>query len=259
MGRQNVIASLTLGVAVLLQCLAFISGPAFAIGQNTDPHNQTACTSCHSLFASAESIIPISANSKECRKCHSPEKNSDNTPALGFHADSDRNCVDCHSYHHRELIQAGSRQFRHDPKDKNRRFQCLACHDTPTRTAKLTSGHKAAAAIYHSSDMGVQFFSPSEACLTCHSNHENSSNGFPHEIMVKAPKFDEQTSHPFGVSVNTGKRNVRGGLRSQIDSRIPLLDNHIECQTCHELSGETGDQLRDLGTPKSLCLGCHLL
>lgn len=68
---------------------------------------------------------------------------------------------------------------------------------------------------------------------------------------------NDHATHPIGVKVVAAQGGQAYGLRSTIDQRLPLFDQRMHCQTCHQLSAGTKDLLIPFPTPYDLCLGCH--
>ena len=249
------------GISSYLFLILVCSGqPVLGDSNPADPHQIVPCGNCHALLADVgDQAQPSKMDPKKCRECHFVDgTNPPEDKSVTFHANSDRNCVDCHSFHHKEVIRAGEKQFTLDSKRTERLFQCRACHDIAGRIENLSEGHKAAAAVYHTDDPRLTHLSPSETCLSCHSKNVNMPG--MEEIIAgcpKPPKFDERASHRYGVTMRSGMIGARGDIRSDMDSRIPLKDGKIECQSCHEFSPDQKFQLRYLGGTKDLCLGCH--
>jgi predicted CXXCH cytochrome family protein len=247
-------------VFLLLIGLFCLLPKAWGDNQSADPHQKVLCGDCHALLADTdEQAQPSKMDPQKCRDCHL-QNGIDPTAdkSVSFHTDADRKCPDCHSFHNKEVIRAGERQFTFDFKRPERLFQCRTCHDKANRLDHLSEGHKAAAAVYHTDDPSLVLLSPSETCLSCHSKSVTSP-GIANIVAncPRPPRFNEQASHRFGIAMRSGMIGARGDIRSDTDSRIPLKDGKIECQSCHEFTSGQKFQLRILGDSKDLCLGCH--
>ena len=72
-----------------------------------------------------------------------------------------------------------------------------------------------------------------------------------------APRFHEHASHPYGMTLMLGRETGGYRIRNRIDSRIPLFDGVVECQSCHQIAEETDDLVIRFETKYDLCLGCH--
>lgn len=221
-------------------------------------HDQAACPTCHSLRAD---VVPPSEPradfDRQCRKCHSEALSDSVADSCGFHADRERPCLDCHSFHDPAMISAGGQSFRLEYHNVLLRFQCESCHNQKGNLAKLADGHRQAATLYHSDLPLLISMSPSDRCMICHSK-QSAPLPIP-ESDIAPPRFSEHASHPYGIAVRLGKGSSGGRIRPEIDPQIVLYDGRIECQTCHCLTtGNTQLLLSAEQAPTSVCLGCHL-
>ncbi len=63
--------------------------------------------------------------------------------------------------------------------------------------------------------------------------------------------------HPVGVLVIPGSGRDGNRIRSVIDSRIPLFDRRLECESCHALNSASQNLLVGGMSNTELCQGCH--
>jgi hypothetical protein len=240
-------------IPILLIMAAVVAGSS---GQAAT-HDHADCSTCHSLRADLTPLSdPRAGFDRQCRKCHSVPLEGSETPSLSFHDDKERNCLDCHSFHDRTTINADGQSFRLDYHNLLLRFQCESCHSQKGQLAKLSEGHRQAAALYHSDLPLLTSLSPSDRCLICHSR-QSTPLPIP-DIAAASPRFDEHASHPYGVPVQPGQSSSGGRIKTQIDPAVILFDGRIECQSCHCLTSGKADLpivAESESTP--VCFGCH--
>ena len=211
-------------------------------------HEQVACTRCH---AGGEAATV--SDDAACRVCHTVAVRI-GAAKLAFHAQPNRDCLDCHAFHAPEQVRAGAVVFRFAHGEAAARDLCRSCHAPGSDLAVLDDDHRAAAAVYHVDSSQLTGLTPSQSCLLCHGGAAGDARA--QLAASPAPRFAEHASHPFGVAVRPGGE---GGfpVRPRIDARLELFDGRIECQTCHRLGAGTADLLVALDGPDGLCLGCH--
>lgn len=175
--------------------------------------------------------------------------------ALSFHGAKDADCVRCHSFHETSRISLNSVELRFDFSNQVRSAQCFSCHGEGTRTVGLSSGHQAAAELYHSDQFGG--LTASQSCLVCHSESAEALTGLLGKAVTRAPRFSEHGTHPVGVPVKTGAGRPGNKIRGEIDGRIRIFNGNIECQSCHNLTARTRGRLVAFEESSDLCLGCH--
>jgi hypothetical protein len=221
-------------------------------------HGQTPCPTCHTLRADATTPSEPRADfDRQCRNCHSGTPSESLADGFSFHSHQERACLDCHSFHDPSVITAGGRSFRLEYHSLLLRFQCGSCHNRKGDIAKLGNGHRQAAVLYHSDLPLLTAMSPSDKCLICHSR-QSIPLPIP-DTDVAPPRFSEHASHPFGVPVRGGIKTSGGRIRPQIDPQMVLLNDRIECQTCHCLTSENTQANTAADRPsQSVCLGCHI-
>lgn len=215
-------------------------------------HKELACAKCHTLQSNQTSFASAKGRIELCVECHDRSDKGEAGWSDIFHNDRKRPCSDCHSFHNPTTIKTEDKQFSLSDQDMTA-FICQTCHIPGQELAFVSEGHRRAATQYYHSDQGLTYDeSPSETCLNCHSEHgsylvDSESRGI--SINVSA-------SHTFGVNM---PQTPDMKSRSEIDQQIRLLDDKIECQSCHSLSSGKKDALVDYDNPYDLCLGCHAL
>ncbi|PKK85080.1 MAG: hypothetical protein CVT49_00635 [candidate division Zixibacteria bacterium HGW-Zixibacteria-1] len=240
------------GIGMVLLALLTLSAAAPQDDEKKEKadHNNVSCPQCHSFAETKADATAESRNrSDNCTGCHTLSTLEPSAYPLNFHNSAAGNCLDCHQFHKKAMIKAGSRVFALDFDSKSQLFQCLTCHNDSVSLDNLSAGHKTAAAVYHSDNPALTFLSPSEKCLICHSTR---SDAFPD--LVKAglnpPSFDEHASHPFGVSAKAGGVEIN-------EEKVVLYEGRIECQSCHEFENPKNGELAVFEYPGETCRVCH--
>ena len=134
---------------------------------------------------------------------------------------------------------------------------CSACHRKGADLARLSPAHRVAASLYHREAKSLAPVSPSQGCLNCHA--AGSTSPWQSETGQERLTFNLHATHPLGVQVVAGSGRDERSLRPDLDPRLPLFEQRIECQTCHSLTAATADLLVPFEQPYDLCLGCHKL
>jgi predicted CXXCH cytochrome family protein len=191
----------------------------------------------------------------KCLSCHGAEFEREAGMGLGFHDETDKSCLICHSFHETDFIKARGIGFRLDFRENEQLASCIACHGQGMSLSDLSPSHRYAAAIYHNDYQLQRLMSPSDLCLICHST-EARTTAFDLD-NINPPRFHEIASHPYGVEVRSNGHNSRMRIRSDIDPRVILFNGRIECQTCHSLTSRNDDYLVRVGSYEQLCLSCH--
>jgi predicted CXXCH cytochrome family protein len=132
---------------------------------------------------------------------------------------------------------------------------CADCHRR-FWTPEVGPGHKQAANIIHSVASNEFAEKPSEFCLVCHDADRN-----PHAIantFHKLSRFYTTASHPFGVRIEPGYQRPNSDLKIQdrISPEIVIIDDKIECLTCHSLVSTNKFKLV-MTIEDGLCTACH--
>jgi predicted CXXCH cytochrome family protein len=136
---------------------------------------------------------------------------------------------------------------------------CGACH---TAGSPLTRSHASSTVLAHPggtksgvSIPGDNLDGESVNCLACHDgtaaeNAEPRTAADQREVPGHAGMLYRQiTPDP-----------SRGGLveASHLDERVRLLDQRIQCSTCHSVYSRVNHLLVKDNTQSALCLSCHL-
>jgi predicted CXXCH cytochrome family protein len=216
-------------------------------------HTGLACTECHDF--SGQATAGAAPSDRSCRSCHALQNAVRTGAGHAFHSDPSRGCLECHSFHEVRSIKIRDQRFSIEFDNAALQAICRSCHLAGMGTPKPENGHEAAVDFFHSGDPALMNLSPSEACLICHDS--DSFQEPPAFSACGAPRFRTRASHPFGVTVTPGQGEGAMPIRLDIDPRILLIDQRIECQTCHLAAGAGEDKLVELDGQLGLCLGCH--
>jgi len=225
-------------------------------------HADLLCSDCHGWQAAAAEgpaaprSLPSDSSSiaHKCHGCHQ-EQLASAERALAFHGPSARGCRECHSFHEPATLTVRGERFAYQYGSDRLRGHCYSCHGAEGNLNLLSNGHRQAASLYHIDASALLGLSPSQGCLRCHSNQ--SGIAVRDAMDPETPTFNEHASHPFGVVVAAGGDHSSRHLRQDIDPRLPLLEQRLECQTCHQVASETEDLLVPFEAKYDLCLGCH--
>jgi predicted CXXCH cytochrome family protein len=236
---------------LVLLVLILASPPSSLLADAQETHGALPCSRCHT----SEDGLAVSASSS-CRSCHTVQTASSERVLQAFHAPG-RACTDCHLFHHPDTVLAGEDRFHF--KSGRDLEECSACHVPGKSLATASDGHVAASRYYHSDHGDSEFDSPSDVCLSCHSQSRSPGQAFTRTLatMASAPRFHEEASHPYGIEVPLGSGTIRTGIRNALDERIRLFQGRIECATCHDLTESADDRLVRFASKYDLCLGCH--
>ena len=255
MFSPRVLARYVVATFLAMTVAGFASGGEEAGKKSPAAHRTLDCSCCHQVVASLGKIEPGPSPIQQCRTCHDQSILA-NTPVAGaFHKESGRACSDCHSFHQTSHITAGRNEFT--LSNSSGRALCAACHSGVGSLALLSPGHIAAAKLYHSNSGLLAGLDASAACLICHG--ESRRIEVDGVSLSEVPQFSEQHTHPIGEIT----RRLHGGreisIREFFDPRLPVYDNRIECQTCHQLTANNHYRLAEFDSPQALCNGCHTL
>ena len=216
-------------------------------------HAKIDCADCHSLVASLDETAAAPSPTRLCRSCHDLTGDKPVGLAAVFHENPNRSCGDCHLFHEPGMISASGNIFA--PGQSAGPEVCSACHDGSSRMDALSEGHRLAAGLYHSNYAAMSGLTPSESCLLCHSEEQSITiDGLD---AAAVPRFNRHRMHPVGPIER--RADFRNGVRvrRELDPRLRLMGDRMECQTCHQLTATTKNRLIDLGSPQALCLSCH--
>ena len=251
--RNNVESLLAAVVLVGFGLLVHLSR---ARQDSKSPHEQADCSTCHVTVASIDGeAVPYIDPATKCRKCH-VRLDEDKNPALTFHSDANRPCLNCHSYHSPNEISVGDRNFHASAKSTVQRALCSSCHGIGENVRAISEGHRAAAGLFHSDYKLLADLSPSEACLLCHAEQVRSDQTTS-LAGGSTPTFERHGSHPTGQQVELGRQLANSHIKKSLDPEIRLFGGSIECQSCHSLSSSAKYRLIAGTDENSLCLKCH--
>jgi DmsE family decaheme c-type cytochrome len=175
----------------------------------------------------------------ECVACHEDVVKEFSTSAHGKYFSgrdhSGANCGSCHVGAREHAESGGEKKpvslTKAGPAEAN--VACLSCHDGQKKTALWQgSAHQ-------------------QANLRCTSCHE------VHSMHVGTP---EQAKALPGPTDSTKKcLECHGALRQSLHARSshPLRDGQMQCSSCHNPHGTTGEKLIDRGSVNELCYSCH--
>ena len=250
----GIMKNLQLGLLIIIFSAGLAHGGSF--GETDQPvagHESPDCRQCHLKSSSAGAELAAASNN--CLSCHSTMASSKNR-GLGFHGNQAQDrCLQCHSYHQPEMITTTRGTIDLGSLAQVNEGHCLSCHDGKGSLNLLSEAHLAAATLYHEQASSLKGISPSQGCLNCHSN--NTATAWQLAYDGDVLEFSEHATHPFEVEVIPGQGSYAHRIRREIDPRIPLFEQTIQCQTCHQLTAETPDLILAFDEATDLCLGCH--
>jgi len=237
-------------VPLLAFCLLAVEKVPVCAGVVPEAHRETECAGCHSGGVSPQRAV--AAVTQRCTDCHD---NSSLNKVADFHGNSGGRCLECHTFHEPSLstVMAGlEKQIGTESMESG---HCQSCHNPRGNLANLSPAHRTAADLYHADASKLKGISPSQACLNCHSNR--SSSDWQEKTAGAEIVFNEHASHPYGIRVVPGSGNSSNWIALDIDKRLPLFDERLECQTCHLLTAGNDDLMIPFETKYDLCKGCH--
>ncbi len=216
------------------------------------PHTDIACQDCHK-FASGDSASEFAIlDSRVCRECHGQNLSF----GSDFHSETTAvDCAGCHLFHHPELIvirqDSMSMEFAGTAKGV-----CRDCHADGQLRPEISFDHQVAARQVHSQRTTKFAESPSEFCLSCHDADRNSP-GIAGALR-QAPRFHVSASHVYGQELIPGFRRSgsRFGIQDEISPSLNIINDRIECQTCHSMISKN-DYLLSRTVEDGLCDSCH--
>ena len=246
--RSDTLRALALTLALLLPLVATGSEPQHV-------HETFDCGGCHQAGASSALRTETS-----CRGCHGPASTTPwGSPA--FHGEATSECATCHVFHDPTVLRLPGNDepvaladlSRADTNDMP--VECTPCHRDGADLATLTPAHRAAADWYHATIGEVTGQSISASCLRCH----DAAQPLPDELDAgwDPPRPHVEASHPNEVRI-TANRRGGFGIRRTIDPRLQLVDERVECTTCHDVFVDENDMLVAFASRQDLCLGCHV-
>ncbi len=254
----RIVSTLISTLSLFFGFLYFCAESGKSQSPSDDPHKGASCSDCHELVAKVGGVgFSRDDLNRKCSQCHQYAMLQKSDRGLGFHGDPERPCLDCHSFHRSSTINARGREFVVDDGKKLQPVLCPSCHAANQNINLLSPGHREAAKIYHSDPKFTYGLSPSQTCLLCHSeesriNQELAGIGY-------IPRFSEHSNHPVGIEIGSQSGGSKMIMRDKIDSRLQLLNDKVECQTCHSLISRQKNLLAGFESTNDLCRGCHLI
>ncbi len=210
-------------------------------------HEDIICANCHSFGSKIKKF-----ENKRCISCHNQLFDDNFISDNNFHNDKTRQCTDCHSFHNSNNLIIEKTKTQYDLVSKQGAIHCYTCHSVSSNLSLLSEGHRDARILYHNNSQNILSLSLSQGCMLCHgSSYSSTSNN------SSMPVINNHASHPYEIDVIPGEGNSTNRIRFEIDPRIKLFDNRIECLTCHNLSAEEDDLLVNFEEPLDFCNGCH--
>lgn len=175
---------------------------------------------------------------EECATCHEDQAKAFAKTSHGRYFAADAaykaaSCTSCHTGMQEHAASGGEKKPPSLKRGSEANASCLSCHASNPRHAHWQgSAHQLA---------GV-------ACASCHNPHEQHG-GTP----------EQQKTLP-GASQTTRKcLECHGGVRAALHQRSahPMRDGQMDCASCHDPHGTTGEKLIRQGSVNELCYSCH--
>jgi len=220
---------------------------ATAMADQPPEHLEGDCISCHDNHQ-----YPPPSPDARCLECHEATLAAADLVAGAFHSPEDRACSRCHGYHATEMLKATGQVFRRPFNDRQIRNQCANCHREDSPVQNVSAGHLQAALQYHVDADELAGQGSSEICLRCH----DQDSGFG-TVPGNTPTFPVHGSHPIGVAIPVSSPWEASGFRPVISESLELVNEQIQCSTCHRLPAETVFRLVPFASVTALCNGCH--
>ncbi len=234
-----------LTTTLLAAILLLSATTAFAV--QPPEHLETDCNSCHDHHQN-----PPPSPDALCLDCHAEPLPEADRIAGVFHDPEDRACSRCHGYHATEMLKATNQVFERPFQDEQVLVQCGNCHRENTVVQNVSEGHYAAADLYHVNAVDLMDNSPSDGCLQCH----DQDSGYA-MTPGSTPTFPVHGSHPIGVSIPFSSPWEASSFQPIIHESLELIDQQLECRTCHWLPAETVFRLVPFESVTAMCNGCH--
>ncbi len=227
--------------------LALFLIPLTAVAIEPSEHQEADCNSCHDHHQN-----PPPSPDDRCLFCHAETLDQADLIAGVFHNPEDRACSRCHGFHATELLKATNQVFERPYQNDQILVQCANCHREETEVQNVSEGHFLAALQYHVNAGELLGQGPSETCLQCHD--QNSGYAM---VPGSTPTFPVHGSHPVGVSIPVASPWEASSFQPVIHESLELVDQQLECSTCHRLPAETVFRLVPFESVTALCNGCH--
>jgi DmsE family decaheme c-type cytochrome len=186
--------------------------------------------------------------------------------ALAATASAQDECATCHEDVVKGFAKSAHGQYfvaGKEYKDAN----CTTCH-VGTKEHVESGGEKKPLSLRHAAPADAN-----AVCVTCHGGHKKTAlwEGSPHEqanlrctschqvhaLHIGTP---EQGARLPGATASTTKcLECHGKERQSLHARSshPLREGQMQCSSCHNPHGTTGEKLVDGGSVNELCYSCH--
>lgn len=175
---------------------------------------------------------------EECTTCHEDVAKAFAKTGHGrrFAADKDyqsANCTSCHAGAQAHAASGGETRPPRLERGPEANSACLSCH---SRSPK------------HAHWQGSAHQSAGLACASCHD---------PHERQARTP--EQQKRLPGASRTAETCLGCHGGVRAALHQRSahPMRDGKMDCASCHDPHGSTGEKLIRQGSVNELCYSCH--
>ena len=181
----------------------------------------------------------VALDAQVCQTCHEDvaKEFSKSSHGRTFAADatySSASCTSCHTGAQEHAATGGEKKPQSLKKGgAEANASCLSCHaGNPKQAHWSGSAHQLAGAT----------------CASCHDVHK---------MHIGTP--EQQKTLP-GATASTKKcLECHGELRASLHQRSshPMRDGQMECVSCHNPHGTSGEKLIEQGSVNELCYSCH--
>ena len=175
---------------------------------------------------------------EECASCHEAQVKAFAKTGHGrdFAAEKSyksANCVSCHVGAQEHAASGGEKKPVSVKKGREANAACLTCQSANSRQAHWQGSSHERAGL---------------ACASCHAVHKERA-GTPEKART-LPGATETTKKCL---------ECHGGVRVALNQRSshPLRDGQMDCASCHDAHGTSGEKLLRRGTINELCYSCH--
>lgn len=186
--------------------------------------------------------------------------------ALAGPALAQEECAACHE----DVVKgfAKSSHGRYFAADKDYQgSSCTSCHVGAKEHAESGGDKK---------PLSLTRGAPAEAnasCLSCHAGHpkqalwEGSAHQLAglrcagchdvHDMLIGTP--EQHKALPGATEITKRCLECHGEIRASLHQRSshPMRDGQMQCSSCHNPHGTTGEKLIDKGSVNELCYTCH--
>jgi DmsE family decaheme c-type cytochrome len=189
-------------------------------------------------LAGAVALTAPAPAQEECATCHEDVAQAFAKTGHGRHFAADKdyqsaNCISCHAGAQAHAASGGEQKPASLTHGREANAPCLACHaGKPAQAHWQGSAHQSA---------GL-------ACAACHNPHAG------HTGTPVQPK-----TLPGPTETTKKCLECHGGVGAALHQRSahPLREGHMDCASCHDPHGTTGEKLLRQGSLNELCYSCH--